>query len=254
VLILGSSATARAQVVDAEDGFVARISQERAAAGLPALDPAADLQVVARRHAHRMAERGTPFHNPNLGSEVTGWSLVGENVGYGPDVETVHGKFMASADHRRIILMPELTEVGVGVVRTGDGRLWVVEVFRRPEAAPTPAPAPHTATAAPSTAPPAAVVATAPVPATAAPAPTTTVLTPAPTAPSADPPEVTLGERPTAVLGHIAVWPAAAPDLEVRPYEVPAVAWVASLLLPAVVAWQAWALRRLGLVPVRVPV
>jgi hypothetical protein len=259
VLILGSTATARAQAVDAEDGFAARISQERAAAGLPGLVPSADLQTVARRHAQRMADRGTPFHNPNLGSEVTGWSLVGENVGYGPDVDTVHSKFMASADHRRIILMPELTEVGVGVVRTGDGLLWVVEVFRRPEAAPAPSPQTASATAvpataAPTTAPPAAVVAPAPAPATAAPSPTTTVLAPPPTAPSADRPEVTLGERPTAVLGQIAVRPAVAPDLDLRSYEVPAVAWLAGLLLSAVVALQARVMRRLGLVPVRVPV
>jgi hypothetical protein len=252
LLIVGSTASARAQVVDAEDGFAARISQERAAAGLPALAPAADLQAVARRHAQRMADRGTPFHNPDLESEVTGWSLLGENVGYGPDVDTVHGKFMESPDHRRIILMPELTQVGVGVVRTGDGRLWVVEVFRRPEAAPAPAPAPPASSTAatPTTAPPTTVAPPAPTPTTAMPLPAPTVPPPAPVTPAEEQREVSRSARPAAVLGVIAVRPTpapAVPALDVPSDAVPAVAWAAGLLLAAVVALQAQTVRRLGL-------
>ncbi|MGH9086307.1 MAG: CAP domain-containing protein, partial [Acidimicrobiales bacterium] len=142
VAVLGCGRTARAQAGDAEQGFAQRIDQERTAHGLAALAPAADLQEVARRHAQRMAERGQPYHNPQLGSEVSDWSMVGENVGVGDQVDAIHAAFMASSPHRSAILSPDFTQVGVGVHVSADARIWVVQVFRRPAAAATdPAPA-----------------------------------------------------------------------------------------------------------------
>lgn len=252
VLLLASGMTASAQVVDSEDGFAARIAQERAAAGLAGLSPAADLRDVARRHAQRMLERGTPFHNPNLGSEVTGWSIVAENVGYGPDVDSIHRMFMQSREHRDIILMAEVTEIGVGVVRSDDGQLWVVEVFRRPEAAPAPAPPPpppsNASPAAPVTSPP--TVAPAP-PTTEAPAPTTTVPAPVPSTTVAPAPEEALQAAPTAVLGRVTVRSAparAVPELAAVTRSVSGPARVAALLLALVVGMQALAVRRLRIV------
>jgi uncharacterized protein YkwD len=126
---------------NAEARFVSLINAERANAGLPALKVAGDLTKVARRHSVRMAESGKLHHNANLGSEVSGWDKVGENVGRGPNVDRVHAAFMASDGHRRNILDPDWTEVGVGV-EVVDGGLWVTEIFRLPSGASAPKPEP----------------------------------------------------------------------------------------------------------------
>jgi hypothetical protein len=250
--------SARAQDVGAEDGFVAHIAQERAARGLPGLAFAADLQEVARRQAQRMADRHEPFHNPNLGSEVQGWSIVAENVGMGPDVDTVHRLFMESASHRSSILSTDLTQVGVGVVRSADGYLWVAQVFRRPAAAAAPAPAPAPAPPAPSSAPapaPPRVAAPAPVapttttpPTTAPPAPPTTAAPAPPTTVAAAAPQADLvAARRAAEVGALAAGPDVV-GLTDLPRAVPPAAAAATLLLAGVVGLQAATLRRLGLV------
>ena len=117
-------------------GFVAKANAERASRGLRTYTVASDLAAVARRHAQRMASKGTLYHNPSLGSEVSGWQVVGENVGMGGDVASVHQAFMNSPEHRANILARDFTEIGVGTVRDADGVLWVTQVFRLPFRAP----------------------------------------------------------------------------------------------------------------------
>ena len=78
-----------------------------------------------------MASTGKMEHNPNLGSQVTGWSSVGENVGFGPSELSVHTALMNSPGHRANILNTGYAQVGVGVV-VRNGRVWVTEVFRTP--------------------------------------------------------------------------------------------------------------------------
>lgn len=108
---------------------VGRVNQERARLGLPALERSRHLTRVARAQAARMADRSLLFHNPHLTEDVRDWRWVGENVGYGPDVATVHVAFMRSPAHRANVLDRDYTEIGVGVV-VRDGRAWVVHVFR----------------------------------------------------------------------------------------------------------------------------
>jgi hypothetical protein len=260
VLLLAGGAAAHSQAVDVEDAFSARIAQERAARGLPVLASAADLKAVAQRHAQRMADRGEPFHNPNLGSEVGGWSMLAENVGMGPDVDSVHQRFMASSQHAQNILSTELTQVGIGAVRSDDGQIWVVEIFRRPDtaaAAPPPTTAPPTtpppATAPPVTAPPATA------PAAPAPPPPPVPPAPAPAPPVSAPPapEVAASTVSRTVDGEViaagAASVAVATEIGARPQlaelrtSVPAAAFVAAFLLAGVVGLQAGTLRRLGL-------
>ncbi len=120
----------------AESDLVAAANRERAARGAPPVTVAGDLQALARRHAHRMAERGEIHHNPALRAEAgDDWEELGENVGRGGDAAAVHAAFMDSPAHAAVILRPSYEEVGVGVVRTGD-TIWVVEVFRRRAGAP----------------------------------------------------------------------------------------------------------------------
>ena len=237
---------------------MARIAQARSSRGLGSLAFAEDLQTVARRHAQRMADQGEPGHNPNLGSEVQDWEIVAENVGVGPDVDAIHEAFMDSTEHRDIILHPDLTQIGLGVVQTPDGRLWVVEVLRKPQpqqqaessgepepeperptpAAPTPPPTP--APAGSSTTTPATTPAASPTS-----APTTVTTAQSPTlAAQAGPSEVATGQGVAQVFAPVVVTPRVAGVAA----ELPAQAWVAAFLLAAVVGFQGQALRRLGLV------
>ena len=253
--VLGFVGAARAQTVDTEQAFASRIGSERASRGAGSLVPAADLQAVARRHAQRMADRGEPYHNPNLGSEVDGWEIVAENVGVGYDVDSIHSAFMQSATHRGNILNADVTELGLGVVVTSDARIWVVEIFRRPmaaqQASAQPAPAPQPPAPAPPKPAPAAPAGPAPEP-----APVANVATPAlpPTTVTAPPPppstpvaELAFVEAPrqAAQRGSLAT---AAVVLPVLPKPVPVAASVAAFLLAGSVGLQGVTLRRLGLV------
>jgi len=131
-VLTGALTAAPASATTTEDSLTARLNGARSDQGLPSLAPRSDLVAVARAQATRMADSGTLYHNPNLTTDVANWRWVGENVGYGPDVQTVHVAFMNSDAHRANILDTDFTEVGIGVVERGD-RVWVAEVFRRPE-------------------------------------------------------------------------------------------------------------------------
>lgn len=111
--------------------FVDSVNVERAGRGIDRLRLASDLTEVARRHSARMASDGDLRHNPSLGSEVSGWSRVGENVGRGGSVSSLHAALMDSESHRRNILDGQFTEIGVGVHLSGS-TVWVTQVFRTP--------------------------------------------------------------------------------------------------------------------------
>lgn len=267
LLLLLGLAPARAQVPDAEARSAQLIGQERSSRGIGGLAFAADLQAVARRHAQRMADRGEQYHNPDLASEVEGWQALGENVGVGSSADSLHQAFMGSPTHRAIILDPEFTEVGIGVVSQG-GRLWIVQVFRLPAAAtaqpasaPAPAPAPEPAPA-PAPVPQAPASAPAPVPAPPPPPPPTTAAPPTqgPLAPVASPPpapdEQAMGvtaNRPGSQaagldVGVRATGAVVVPSVPTPVREVPPAAWAAAMALALTVAAQGLGLRRLGLV------
>jgi hypothetical protein len=267
VLALWSGVGALASVApDARDGpsesdFVARVNAARSAAGLGAVAVRNDLVDVARRHSTDMATQRRLYHNPSLASEVTGWQRVGENVGTGSDVASVHDAFMHSQVHRDEILSPYFTEIGVGVVWDGS-TLWVTEVFRQPSSsgaaaapAPTPKPAPAPAPA-PTPAPRTQAVHAAPPP----PPPTVPVTAPPTTAaPVADPPTQSEFSAPAtpetpivledartapAVLGLTREQAIAVPASVPR---IPAPVGVAAALLALVTALQGVVVRRLGL-------
>jgi uncharacterized protein YkwD len=113
--------------------FVSRTNSSRAGYGLPALSVASDLASIARQHAARMAASRAIFHNQSLTSQVCCWTDLGENVGAGSTVDAIHQAFMASPEHRANILSSRYTQIGVGTARGSDGRLYVDEVFRRPD-------------------------------------------------------------------------------------------------------------------------
>jgi uncharacterized protein YkwD len=131
VLGLVVAPSAQASNSSSESQFVSSINSARDDAGRPALSTSSDLTSVARAWASTMASGNTLKHNPKLTSQVHGWRYVGENVGVGGDVASLHRAFMNSAPHKANILDRDYTPIGVGVA-SGHGRMWVVEVFRTP--------------------------------------------------------------------------------------------------------------------------
>lgn len=123
-----------------EGDVFSAVNAARASAGLPAYSYAGDLAAAARGQAERMAASGELYHNPNLSSEVGGWSRIGENVAYAGNWRAAHDVLMNSPDHRVQILDSGYTQMGVGTAVSDDGTFWVAEVFRTPSGAPAPAP------------------------------------------------------------------------------------------------------------------
>lgn len=185
---------------DAAAELTSLVNAERAAAGLPALHVAGDLVEVATRHSSRMAAAGNLHHNANLTTEVANWQRLTENVGRGPDARTVHDALMASANHAANVRDPKVSQIGVGVTRSGDD-LWVTQVFRQPEAVSEPAPPPP---------PPEPPPPPAPVPPSASP-PTDAGAAPAPPTPDTTRPQPTPEPTPAAPdPGDVVVQPAVA--------------------------------------------
>ncbi|NAZ84007.1 hypothetical protein GTR02_19550, partial [Kineococcus sp. R8] len=148
------------------------VNAARAAAGLAPLRLSPDTTAVATDWAFHLASTGTLAHNADLARRLTGWSLVAENVGVGASAEELQDAFWGSPGHRANELRENVTQLGVGAVRSADGRLWVVQVYKLPAGevapprgapAPVPAPAPAPAPAPDPVARPAAAFAPAPV-------------------------------------------------------------------------------------------
>ena len=113
----------------AESSFLSLTNGERSSRGVKKLALAGDLTSIARQHSARMAADGKIYHNSSLGSQVGGnWKMLGENVGKGPSVKSIHNAFMASTAHRVHILDPRFDQVGIGTV-TKDDVIYVTEVF-----------------------------------------------------------------------------------------------------------------------------
>jgi uncharacterized protein YkwD len=113
----------------AERAFARKMNRARSSLAKLRLDP--ELSKVARAHTRAMTGRNLLFHSSTrqLGERVTRWRLLGENIGYGSTVRSLHRAFMASAPHRANIRRAEFRNVGVGV-RRRSGHLWVTVIFQ----------------------------------------------------------------------------------------------------------------------------
>jgi uncharacterized protein YkwD len=101
-------------------------TRANAGVGKLSLDP--HLSRVAKRQARTMARRATLYHTPSLGSLVTRWRSLGENVGYASTVKAVHRAYMGSSAHKANILKSAYRHLGVGVKKKG-GYVWTAVVF-----------------------------------------------------------------------------------------------------------------------------
>ena len=137
-LLTGSHSTARADhsnsSVDTgpsysmEDEFFTLLNQARASEGHSALRRVEGVNNVAREWAHVMAVDNQLKHRPNLRTPFDGdWRGLGENVGVGYSVPSLHDGFMNSPGHRANI-MGDFDYVGIGVALAGS-RTWVAFNF-----------------------------------------------------------------------------------------------------------------------------
>jgi uncharacterized protein YkwD len=133
-------------VIDATNAF-------RRQYGLAALKPTVKLLIVAQNHARNMARQDKFGDTDKNGHILDGknveyriqlsgyaFSHIAENVGYqlrrpDPAAAMMEG-WKNSSGHRKNMLLPDVTELGVGAAQGKSGRWYFVQVFGRPAEAP----------------------------------------------------------------------------------------------------------------------
>ena len=123
--------------------FVDQINLLRSTLGMRPLAVSDQLTRVATSWSEHMAAQGGISHNPNLPSQVSGWSGIAENVGSGWSVLSLMDAFVASPHHYVNLVNPDYTLVGVGVAFGSDGAMYTTHNFMTPEEAYEPQPAPE---------------------------------------------------------------------------------------------------------------
>lgn len=111
----------------AEKCMMRKINKRRKNQGRKPLAWDRQLGYVARKHARKMARNRTIFHDNGLGSKVTRWRRLGQNVGMGRGCHSLFKMFMRSSPHRHNI-MGRFRHVGVGS-KVRNGKLYVMHVF-----------------------------------------------------------------------------------------------------------------------------
>ena len=119
--------------------FVSLLNQLRASKGLGPLSVDPALTAMAGRWSDHMAAAGTISHNPNLASQApSSWQTLGENVGMGPTVTSIHDAFVASPHHYENLVNASYGYIGVAVT-VSNGTVFVTEDFMGTGSAPPPA-------------------------------------------------------------------------------------------------------------------
>ena len=121
----------------AEETAVALVNADRTAAGLKPLKVNPALIALARAHADDMLARDYVSHvSPDGESPFdrmrrygVDYTAAGENLAMHGSVAAAHELLMASEGHRKNILDPDFTEVGIGVRPGPRGTVYVVQEF-----------------------------------------------------------------------------------------------------------------------------
>jgi uncharacterized protein YkwD len=111
-------------------------NQERAKVKAPPLKWSDRLAIAARLHSDAMAQqknlthqlKDEPVFTERLSEHGARFSSAAENIGYAGDADGLQTGWMNSPPHRANLLNPIYTEMGVGIVRSGDS-LWATEDF-----------------------------------------------------------------------------------------------------------------------------
>jgi uncharacterized protein YkwD len=115
-----------------ERSFAHKINRARNARGKRRVSLDKELSKVARRHTWEMKHHNSLYHTSSfqLRRRVTRWRVLGENVGIGSSVRSLHRAFMASPAHKANVLRSDFRHVGVGVRRAkSGGQIWVTVIF-----------------------------------------------------------------------------------------------------------------------------
>ncbi|MGA8039655.1 MAG: CAP domain-containing protein [Acidimicrobiia bacterium] len=161
-----------------EADFLAKINASRASAGLAPLQVDGGLRTHARNHTADMVAAGGIFHSSESELKAaagSGWDKIGENVGRGQSVASLHEAFMNSAGHKKNIL-GDYNYVGIGT-DSSDGYLYVTVVFMKKGSTSSPT-APDKTPTTVTTKTPAVTKAPAPTTTTQPPTTTTTMIVP----------------------------------------------------------------------------
>jgi uncharacterized protein YkwD len=113
-----------------ERGFARAMNAERVDLNRLKLHLDPELTKAARVHSRDMAGRVELYHTntSTLKRRITRWQILGENVGVGATVQSLHDAFMGSPAHRANVVYRSFNFVGVGVSRRDD-RIWVTVIF-----------------------------------------------------------------------------------------------------------------------------
>lgn len=127
----------------AEKKILELTNAERKQKDVPALKPNVLLFKVAQAHSENMARQGKMEHNLDgktpLGRlQAAGYkySRAHENIGAGdPDVplEDLMKAWMDSKGHRENILSSACTEIGLGIAKGADGKVYYTQLFGKPK-------------------------------------------------------------------------------------------------------------------------
>jgi hypothetical protein len=145
---LGASALADS---GSEQGFLSAINSTRSSSGLGPLTMDSGLQSHARRHTADMIAADEIYHSSSAELQAaagSGWEKLGENVGRGGSVSSLHQAFLDSPGHKANIL-GDYNYVGIGTDTADNGVLYVTVVFMK-KGSSAPAPTTTTSTTAPS--------------------------------------------------------------------------------------------------------
>lgn len=108
-----------------------RINYDRMDNGLIGMSINDTLMAKAQAWADYLASIGTLQHSNVAEGADPGWSMLGENVGSGPSADAIEQAFLNSPGHRANILNPEFNWAGTGVAVSGNGTVYLVQVFAK---------------------------------------------------------------------------------------------------------------------------
>src|SRR5258708_38762505 len=136
LLLIPARASPQLQRNDSDRQLFDALNHERTTQGLSALRWDAALFKADRQHALRMANLNMLEHQLPSESSLEGrlaeagarFSVIAENIAVGPSPQIIHAGWMDSPGHRKNILDPRLTSVGIAAVH-GQGGLFAVQDF-----------------------------------------------------------------------------------------------------------------------------
>jgi hypothetical protein len=121
------SSTIESNTADAILDHINELREENDISRLAAND---DLRTYARLHSVEMASSG--LAHSDISDLIGPFTIVGENIGYGPNWTSVLEAHAASPVHYANMIESRFTVAGVGVDIDSAGTVWITVVFATP--------------------------------------------------------------------------------------------------------------------------